>query len=675
LKGRWIVGIDIGGSFTDLVAVDVETGDIKLAKVLTTHDDLSKGVIEVFRKAGINVEDVMAIVHGTTIVINTIVERKGASVALITTKGFKDIIEIGRHNRPDMYNIHYKKPDPIVPRRYRFEVCERISTQGKVVKPLNTDEVVAIAEKLRDAGIEAVAVSLINSYANPEHERRVAEIVRKVLPRVYVSLSHKITREYKEYERTITTVLDAYVKPRVWSYIDTLQRIFGEKLLLLQAASGVISADDAKEAPIKLIESGPVAGVIGAAILGKTLGLENIITYDMGSTTTKSSLVMNGLPKFKTLYHVGGYTRGWPVLIPVVDISEVGVAGNSIVWIDELKSLRIGPRSAGSYPGPACYGLGGREPTVTDADLLVGRLDPDYFLGGELKLRPELALEAVGKIARELNMSPIAAAVGIVKLANTLMSYNVRSITVERGYDPRDFALMAFGGAGPLHASAIARELGIRKVVVPPLPAYFSAWGMLMADLRYDFVQTYVKPLASLSAEEVAGHYERMALEGIDRLKALGIKDYVVVQYMDLRYQGQEHTLTLEVPQLDFAEIRKRFDELHEKTYGFSLPSYDVECVNLRVSVIGITRKPTIPRLPKGSEEPPHEAFIGTRRVVYEELGEVEARIYVREKLLAGNRIDGPAVIEEATSTTVLYPGDTALIDEYGNIVIEVSQT
>ena len=669
---KWIVGIDIGGSFTDLIAYNTETGETRQSKVLTTYPDIGEGVVQAFKEAGISLDEVRAVIHGTTIVINTVVERKGAKTALITTRGFRDVVEIARTNRPDMYNLHYKKPDPIVPRRLRFEVTERVKSDGTIVKPLNLEEVRRIASLLKDEGVEAIAVTYLHSYANPSHEEATSKVLKDLLPKTYISVSNRITREYREYERTITTILNAYVAPRTVNYIDRLQEFFKEKLLLLQSASGIISADDAREAPIKLIESGPVAGVLGSMALAKELGINNIITIDGGSTTTKSSLVHEGLPSFKAIYHVGGYVRGWPILVPSLDISEVGVAGNSIIWIDEMGRTRVGPQSAGSMPGPACYNLGGKEPTVTDALLLMGRLNPDYFLGGKMKLRKDLAEAALKGVMDRLGMEIDEGLEKLSELTAVAMAASIRSVSIERGYDPRDFTLIAYGGSGPLFASMIARELKIKRVVIPVYPAYFSAWGMLTADIRYDYVQTRVTPLSSLTVEEAESVYAKMASEGVSRLERIGIKDYTLVKYMDLRYQGQEHTITILLPQdYDIETVKRVFHEQHEKTYGYKLPEYEIELVNYRLAVIGRTEKPPLPTLGPGREEPPAEALKGHREVLYEAVGRIRVPVYSREKLLAGNIIQGPAIIEEATSTTILYEEDMARIDKHGNIIIE----
>lgn len=669
---KWIVGIDIGGSFTDLIAYNIESGEVRRVKVLTTYPDLSEGVVQSVREAELNLDEILAVIHGTTMIINTIVERRGAKTALLTTRGFRDVVEIARTNRPDMYNLHFEKPDPIVPRRLRFEVTERVKSDGTVVRPIDLNEVKKIAEQLRANAVEAVAVVYLHSYANPTHEEETIKILKEHLPGAYITASSRIVREYREYERSMTTILNAYVGPRAVSYINELRRVFEEKLLLLQSASGIISADDAEEAPIKLIESGPVAGVVASIAVAKRIGLTDIITIDGGSTTTKASLVHGGLPSFKTVYHVGGYVRGWPILVPTIDISEVGVAGNSIIWIDEMGRVRIGPKSAGSMPGPACYGLGGKEPTVTDVALLMGRLNPNYFLGGKMRLHVDLAERAVKDVFDRLGISRDDGLMKLSQLTAISMATSIRNVSIEKGYDPRDFTLIAYGGSGPLFASMIARELGMKRIVIPPLPAYFSAWGMLTGDMRYDYVQTYVRPLSKLTVEEAERVYAKLAEDGISRLRRLGIKEYVLAKYMDLRYQGQEHTLTVALPsEYDLNTVRKLFHEVHERTYGYKLPDYEVELVNFRVAVIGITKKPEMPKIKAGTEKPPSRAIKGRRQVLYEDAGWLAVTVYERDRLLAGNVIEGPAIIEEATSTTVLYEGDVARIDEYGNIFIE----
>ncbi|HWQ17932.1 MAG TPA: hydantoinase/oxoprolinase family protein [Sulfolobales archaeon] len=668
----WLVGIDIGGSFTDLVAFNTETGETRYSKVLTTYPDLSEGVFNALKEAGIDIDEIISVVHGTTIVINTIIEGKGVKTALITTKGFRDVVEIGRGNRPDMYNLHYRKPRPIVPRRLRFEVSERIKADGTIVRAIDVNELIHVINQIKkEEDVKSVAIVFLHSYANAIHEKVAEESVRKELPWVFVSASHKITKEYREYERSITTVLNAYVGPIASNYIDKLEAGFKGKLLLLQSASGVISADDAREAPIKLIESGPVAGTLGSLALGKSLGEQNIITFDSGSTTTKASLIYKGQPRFRAIYHVGGYISGWPVLVPSVEVSEVGIAGNSIIWFDAAGRIRIGPKSAGSLPGPACYGLGGKEPTITDMNVLMGRIEPKLFLGGKLPLKPELAENAFKNILETLGIPKDEAFIKLNQLASLMMSISIRNVSIERGFDPKDFTLIAYGGAGPLYASAIASILNIKKIIIPTKPAHFSAWGMVVADIRYDYVQTNIVPLSKFSIENIEKIYNNMYAEGSAKLKRLGIKDIHVIKYMDLRYSGQEHTLTIMIPEQYNAEIvRELFDTHHERVYGYSLKDYDVEIVNLRLAVIGVTPKPAMPEIQRGETSPSGKALLSMKEVLYEDKGWVRVPIYIREKLLARNIIEGPSVIVEEASTTILYEGDKAEIDDYGNIVI-----
>ena len=471
------VAIDIGGTFTDFVGLDEETGKILLEKALTTPHNFAEGVINTISKAGADPREFRQFVHGTTVVINALTERKGAKVALITTKGFRDVLEIQRANRPDMYNLFYQKPKPFVPRRFRFEVRERVNFRGEVLQPLVEEDVVKAVKACKAAGIEAIAVCYIHAYANPAHERRTREIIEELLPGVPVTLSHEITQEWREYERTNTTVLNAYVQPAAALYLSTLDRelmargVSGTKYAM-QSNGGTTTFARAQRVPIHLVESGPVGGVIGAGVIARTVGEDSVIAFDMGGTTVKVSLIDRGQLKINTDYHIEKTATwaGYPLKIPVVDIVEVGAGGGSIAWIDAGGALHVGPKSAGADPGPACYGLGGTEPTVTDANLLTGRLNPDYFLGGQMHLDVARAEEAIRKVAEPFGLSPIEAAMGIIRLANANMRAALERVSIERGYDPRDFTLVAYGGAGGLHGATLARELRMKKVIVPRAP-------------------------------------------------------------------------------------------------------------------------------------------------------------------------------------------------------------
>jgi N-methylhydantoinase A len=504
------VATDIGGTFTDLVYLDEQSGRVGTAKVDTTPPDFERGVLDVMQKAELDPKAIEFFVHGTTVIINAITERTGAKTALITTKGFRDVLEITRANRPDIYNFYYTKPKPFVPRYLREEVTERVNYKGEILTPLDEGEVRRVVEQLRKEGVEAIAVCFLHSYSNPEHETRCGKLIRELWPEVSVTLSHEVTKEWREYERTSTTVLNSYVKPIAGRYLDLLeQRLRREgvpgSLYLMQSNGGTATFAAAKRSPIAVVESGPVAGVLGSQALGELLGEKNLISFDMGGTTAKCSLIEDGQVKVTTEYRIERTrTRpGYPIKVPVVDIVEIGAGGGSIAWLDAVGALHVGPKSAGAQPGPACYGRGGEEPTVTDANVLVGRINPEYFLGGEIPLDVERARRAMTKISQPLGVEVEEAALGVIQLANANMVNALKLISLYRGYDPRDFTLVAFGGAGPMHAAALAKELSVKRVLIPPNPAVFSAWGMLGTDLRYDIVQTRIGRLdqADLSKE------------------------------------------------------------------------------------------------------------------------------------------------------------------------------
>ena len=519
------IAVDIGGTFTDLVAVD-DNGQVFRSKSLTTPDDLARGINDCLKGANIDVAGASFFVHGSTVTINAVLERKGARTGLITTQGFRDVYEIGRGNRPEGYNLFFKRPVPLVPRDLRLEVDERLYATGEVLTPLDENSATATIGALKAAGVESVAVCLLHAYANAAHEQRLGELLRQQFPEAYVSLSHEILREFREYERTSTTVLNSYVGPLVSSYLVSLEKMLGVAgfrgtFRVMQSNGGVMSAETAKKMPVTMMESGPVAGVIAAAHLGETLDCRHIISFDMGGTTAKSSLIKDFHPEVTSSYYVGGYVSGHPMMLPVVDIVEVGNGGGSIAWIDPAGGLKVGPQSAGAAPGPACYGKGGSEPTVTDANLIAGRIDPEYFLGSGIRLQRDKAAQAiVEKIGKPLGLSLEEAALGILTIANFNMSLSVRAVSVEKGYDPRDCALVPSGGGGALHAIAIARELSVPRVIIPPMPAYFSALGMLMADLKHDYVQTFVRELAETTGAEIANAFsalEKSAIGHFDR--------------------------------------------------------------------------------------------------------------------------------------------------------------
>lgn len=677
------IAVDIGGTFTDLVAVD-DQGRIVRSKSLTTPDDLARGIEDCLQSAQVDVAHADFFVHGSTVTINAVLERKGARTGLMTTRGFRDVYEIGRGNRPEGYNLFFKRPVPLVPRDLRLEVDERLYATGEVYKPLDEDSARAAIGALESAGVESIAVCLLHAYANAAHERRLGELIREYFPEAYVSLSHEILREFREYERTSTTVLNAYVGPLVSRYLVSLEKMLGKAgfhgtFRVMQSNGGVMSAETAKKMPVTMMESGPVAGVIAAARLGERLGCRHMISFDMGGTTAKSSLIKDFHPEVTSSYYVGGYVTGHPMMLPVVDIVEVGSGGGSIAWVDAAGGLKVGPQSAGAAPGPACYGRGGAEPTVTDANLIAGRIDPEYFLGSGIRLQRDQAARAISeKIARPLGLSLEEAALGILTIANFNMSLSVRAVSVEKGYDPRDCALVPSGGGGALHAIAIARELTVPRVIVPPMPAHFSALGMLLADLKHDYVQTFVRELDETSGVEIADAFSLLEKSAVATLTEEGSKPEQILlrRFLDMRYRGQEYTLPVPVTEdlrslSDFSAIRARFDQLHQEHYGHSAPGEPVMMVNLRLSALG-RFEDGLPLVAASREE--DRGVRGRRPVIFEKRP-VECPIYLRSGFKPGDQLEGPAVIEEIGATILVYPGDKMHVNEFGYLVIEVGNS
>src|SRR5262250_2803160 len=535
-----VVGIDIGGTFTDLIGFDEKTNAFIKAKSLTTPAELVQGIIECLNKSGIKADGIDELIHGSTIAINTLIERNGAKTGLVVTRGTRDVYIIGRGNRPEAYNLLFHKHRPLVSRQLTREVEERVLPSGEVHARLDRASLKEACQVLKDEGVDAVAVCFLHSYVNPEHERAAGEALRAALPDAYLSLSHDILREYREFERMSTTVVNAYIGPKVGGYVSSLKSSLGDigfrgDLSIMRSNGGVMTPEVAAERPVAMMESGPVGGIIASARVGAKLGLPDVISFDMGGTTAKASLVRGGEPTLAPGYYVGGYAGGHPVMLPMIDVVEVGAGGGSIAWIDEIGALKVGPQSAGADPGPICYRGGGSEPTITDANVLLGRLDPDNFLGGEMKLDADGARRGIEeKIAAPLKLDAIAAAQAIVEIAIAKMSLAVREVSVAKGYDPRDFALVASGGAGPLHVVAIARELYIPKVVVPLFPSHFSALGMLLADERHDFIRTFYCDLAMLDFAALLQVHHEMAAEATAALRHGAQAQRQI--HLDLRY-------------------------------------------------------------------------------------------------------------------------------------------
>ncbi len=681
------IGVDIGGTFTDLAVYKADTGEVCFGKVLTTPRDPAEGVRNALDRSGVDVAGARAFIHGSTIAINTVIERTGAKVALITTRGFRDVLEIGRGNRPYAYEITFKRLDPLVPRELRFELTERMSGKGEVITPPRLEELDDIVPRLRAEGVEAVAICFINSYRNPSHEELVARALRECWPEGIVTASYELSREFREFERTSTVVVNAYVAPKVRRYLEGIERMLEERgsrapFYVVESNAGITSVQKVKERPCFLMESGPVAGVMGSACLGKLLGYDNIVAFDMGGTTAKACLVVRGMPPTADEYYIGGYVRGYVLQIPVLDMVEVGAGGGSIAWVDDVGGVHVGPQSAGAEPGPACYGLGGTQPTVTDANLLLGRLNRGNFAGGQLALDTGEAERAVGRLARALGTSVQRMALGIVELANLAMAEAVRQVTIRRGLDPRDFVMVAYGGGGPLHASSIARDLSIPLVVIPPAPGNFSALGMLLMDLRRDYSEVVLGPLdlATLARmEQRLGELQARGASAIQDDEGQ-VESLAAQRFADMRYRGQQNTVRVALPdQLPatsetLEEVARRFHAAYELRYGHSSPGQPIEVVTVRVAVYGVRDRAQIDRI--RVYDSAFEGKPSSRPVCFQNSnGWMDCPVYHRGALPPGTRIDGPAVVEERSSTILVEPGDVLEVNEYGHLLLHVGES
>ncbi|MGG3422158.1 hydantoinase/oxoprolinase family protein [Heyndrickxia faecalis] len=671
------VATDIGGTFTDLVYVN-DRGDLGIAKSHTTPPNFEQGVMDVIQQAGIESDAIKTFIHGTTVIINALTERKGAKTGLITTKGFRDVLEIARGNRPDLYNVRYQKPTPFVERYLRKEVEERLNYKGEELTPLNKNEIKEIVDFFKKEKVEAIAVSFLHSYANPVHEQETVAYIKALWPEVFVTASHEITKEWREYERTNTAVFNAYVKPIATSYVNKLdEKQKRSNNYIMQSNGGTTTFENAKNIPIHIVESGPVAGIFGAAVLGNILGEKNIIAFDVGGTTAKCSLIENGEVKVSTDYYIERDDRhaGYPIKTPVVDIVEIGNGGGSIAWIDDAGSLKVGPKSAGALPGPVAYGQGGTEPTTTDANLLTGRLSPKNFDYTVNMHKVKDAIET--KIANYFNISAEEAALGIIRIANSNMLNALKLISIRKGYNPREFSLIAFGGGGSMHAAALAKELGVKKVIIPVASSVFSAWGMLMTDLRHDYIQTYITRLTDLDPAVINREWENLENNAYHEFLYEDVKKSSVMftRFLDMRYLGQEHTVKVPVPngrwnKETLETIIQSFQELHEKTYTFKLENAETEIVNLHLTAVGIVEKPELEKEHRDGEV--KDAIKEVRPVYFENTGWVQTNVYDRDKLPTLKTVTGPAIVEEKASVTVLYEGQTLVVDEYGNLILEI---
>ena len=690
------LGIDIGGTFTDANLVDEATGEVRTAKVPTTPGDPAAGFSEAARRIlaeqGVDAGGVSYVMHATTVATNAIIEGKVARTGFVTTAGFRDMLEIARQIRPSLYDLHFEKPRPLVPRHLCVGVPERLGAGGEILEALDEEAVLQAADRLRREGVEAIAVCFLHAYANPEHERRAGEILRQRFPGAMVSLSSEVAPEFREYFRASTTVINACIRPVVAEYLRRIEerlRAAGvaAELLVMQSSGGVFSFAAAREKPVFMVESGPAAGVTAAAWLGNSLGRGEVISFDMGGTTAKVGLIQNGAPSVTKDYEVGAAARsaagasrgsGYPIRTPVIDLVEIGAGGGSIAWVDAGGGLRVGPRSAGADPGPACYGQGGREPTLTDANLLLGRLNPGFFLGGEIPLDVEGAGRAIASgCAEPLGMDPVEAAHGVVEIANAAMVNALRLVSIQRGWDPREFALVAFGGAGPVHACRLAAEMEIPVTVIPASPGTFSATGLLVTDLKRDYSTTRIERADRLDLSAVEAVYAGLEAQGREALEREGIPagDTGYLRQADIRYVGQSYELTLPLPEgkLDDAGISgvlEEFHREHDRAYGFSAPEEPVEFVAHRLTATGRIAKPRLWEWQGGGSDP-SKAGKESRPVYFAESGGfVDCPVYDRYGLGAGCVVEGPCVVEEKDSTTVIHPEFAAEVDGFGNLVV-----
>ena len=692
---RYRLGVDIGGTFTDFVVTDEESGEIFANKVLTTPDDPARavehGLRSLLEAVGTTGQHLAVAIHGTTLFTNTLIERTGAKTALITTDGFRDIIEMGKEMRYDVYDLHIRMPEPLVPRPLRFEVPERMDNRGSVLVPLDEAAVREVARALVAEQVEAVAICYLNSFMNGAQEERTQDLVREaVAPDVAISISSQVAPEIREYERTSTTVANAYVQPLAETYLGRIQeglerQGYREQLYLMLSSGGITSLETARRFPVRLVESGPAAGVLAAVFYGRLLDKRNVISFDMGGTTAKIGLIVDGQPEKTKAFEVARVHRfrkgsGLPISVPAIELIEIGAGGGSIASINELGLLKVGPRSAGAAPGPACYGLGGTLPTVTDADLLLGYLNPDYFLGGRMRLDVDAAAGAMEDLCARLGLPPIEVAAGIHRVVNESMVSATRVQVAERGQDARRFSLVAFGGAGPVHAYEIARALKIREIICPPNAGVASALGFLTAPISFDLANSYPRRLRDVRVEDLAERVLAMEREARGLLRHAGVAaDQIEVRHSaDMRHVGQGYEINVPLPGTDPRDIQLdalarhfygEYERLYEHTYG----DLGVELMTLRVLASGPDPRIRV-ATGEGGSESVTDAYRGERRAFFLDHGFLPTKIYQRKALRPGAVLAGPAVVEAVDSTAVVAPGMSALVDRFGSLVISLTE-
>ena len=679
------LGVDVGGTFTDIALWDEARQRLTVLKLPSVPADPAEGILAGIRaitaRDGIPPAALAFVAHGTTVATNALLEKKGARTALLTTRGFRDLLEIARQKRPDLYDLQADKPPALVPRQWRLEAAERRLADGSVREKLREADVSAAVEALRAAdggGVEALAICFLYAFLDPAHERCAAELVQAHLPGLYVALSSDVSPEFREYERLSTTVLNAYLGPLIGRYV----RRFDESVKALgvgsapyinQSNGGIISVAEAAARPVRTLLSGPAAGVMGAAWAAEQAGVHAIITFDMGGTSTDVARVEGGVPRIATERTIDGY----PVRIPALEIESVGAGGGSLAWVDSGGALKVGPQSAGAVPGPACYGRGGDRPTVTDANVVLGRLSATHLLDGDMRLSPALAERAIAGLARELGLEALHAARGVVAVVQANMLAAIRLVSVRKGYDPRGATMVAFGGAGPLHAAALARDLGVARVLVPPAPGILCALGLLVEPLRMDLVRTRVESLDALGVKELQALFaalEQEAQAWLERERVPAGRRRVA-RALDMRYVGQNFELLVEVPgefwRGERDALRRAFLREHARVYGHSVEDDAIQVVSYRLTALGEPAALTLPALSKAPSPVPDAARAGERPVYFDEAGGfVVTPVYRRERLLAGHALEGPAIVEQMDSTTVILPGQRATIDAHANILI-----
>ena len=685
------VATDVGGTFTDLVYFEIDKKTKKAKKISnaksdTTPPNYEKGVFKAIKKSGIDISEAIFFAHGTTVIINSITERKGSVTGLITTQGFRDSLEIARGDRPDFFNLRYKKPEPFVPRYLRAEVPGRIDFLGKEIEKLNLNNLSKIIKSFKSHKVKSIAICLLHAYANPKHEQVIAKAINKKWPEFEVVTSNELTREWREYERTNTTALCAYVKPIAKNYLDRLYTElkkfkFRGNPYVMQSNGGIDTFDSTKKTPLTIIESGPTSGVLGAAEIGKLIGVKDIIALDIGGTTAKCSLIENGNVKINTNYWIekNRTSAGYPVMLPVVDIVEIGNGGGSIAWVDDYKKLHVGPQSAGASPGPVSYGKKGKNITTTDANLFTRRINPSYFCGGEINADIKSVDKHITALSKKLKLSKMETARGIIRIANNNMTNALKLISVNKGHDPRDFTLVAFGGGGGMHATSLAMELNIPKVIIPINSSVFSAWGMLMSDLRRDFILTKLNKMDLESLKSINETFTNIESKAISNFKIEKLqKNQIQFQrFASLRYLGQDHSVEVPLPNGKYGKnelnkILSTFHNQYEKEFTYRLDN-PVELIQFHLVAIAKIEKPKLEKRLKTGKKT-KDAIKSRRKVDFDQFGDRVSDIYDFDLLEPKMTFTGPAIVEDASTTVVIFPGQKCTVDDYANLHINTKK-